>query len=89
MGGRNPPGRAWGSPADNASMDLSPATAGINASGRCIVRGARMARVKFVALPIEATPGNALRETRFPGWHAAVIRKFVLRVIGRLVAARP
>jgi hypothetical protein len=48
-----------------------------------------MARVKFVALPIEATPGNALREACFPGRRAGTIRKFVLRVIGRLVAARP
>jgi hypothetical protein len=69
-------------------MDLSPATAGINASGRCIVRGARMARVKFVALPIEATPGNALRE-RFPGGRWSGIRRVVFRVIGGLVAARP
>jgi hypothetical protein len=70
-------------------MDLIPATAGIDASGRCIVRGQRLARVKFVALPIEATPGNALREARIPGGLGSAIRHFVLRVIGRLVAARP
>jgi len=70
-------------------MDLSHATAGIDASGRGIVRGNRLARVKFVALPIEATPANALGETRFPGGRAAAIRHFVFRVIGRLVAARP
>jgi hypothetical protein len=51
-------------------MDLSHATAGIDASGRGIVRGNRLARVKFVALPIEATPGNALGEARFPGGRA-------------------
>ena len=70
-------------------MDLMPATAGIDASGRCIVRGARLARVKFVALPPDNDPGNALRETRFPGGCGIAIRQLVLRVIGRLVAARP
>jgi len=59
------------------------------ASAADFVRGNRLARVKFVALPIEATPGNALREARFPGRQAAAIRNFVIRVIGRLVAARP
>lgn len=70
-------------------MDLMPATAGIDASGRCIVRGARLARVKFVALPTDDAPGNALGETRFPGGWAIAIHQLVLRVIGRLVAARP
>jgi len=70
-------------------MDLITATAGVDASGRCIVRGHRLARVKFVALPLESGPGNALREARFPGGCARAIRQFVLRVIGRLVAARP
>jgi hypothetical protein len=73
---------------ENGLMDLIPATAGIDASGRCIVRGQRLARVKFVALPIETTPRNALRDGRFRGGRSA-IRQFVLRVIGRLVAARP
>ena len=70
-------------------MDLIPATAGIDASGRCIVRGHRLARVKFVALPMDATPGNALRDGRFPGGRAFAMRQFLSRVIGRLVAARP
>ncbi|HUQ28117.1 MAG TPA: hypothetical protein VM051_05965 [Usitatibacter sp.] len=69
-------------------MDLSP-TAGVDASGRCIVRGQRLARVKFVALPTDATPGNALRDECFPGGRTFAFRQFVLRVIGRLVAARP
>ena len=69
-------------------MDLIPAT-GVVASGHCIVRGERLARVKFVALPVETTPGNALREARFPGRCGRWIRQFALRVIGRLVAARP
>ena len=70
-------------------MDLMPATAGIDASGRCIVRGARLARVKFVALPLDSEPGDALGEARFPGGWGLAIRQSVLRVIGRLVAARP
>jgi hypothetical protein len=74
---------------DNGCMDLITASAGTDAPGRCFVRGSRIARVKFVALPIEATPGNALRETRFPSLHASAIRKLLIRVIGRLVAARP
>ena len=69
-------------------MDLIPAMAGMNES-RGIVRGARIARVKFVALPIETTPGNALREARIPGGPVTAIRHFISRVIGRLVAARP
>jgi hypothetical protein len=77
-------------------MDLVPATVGVDASGRCIVRGQRLARVKFVALPMEMAPGNVreahrLGECRgrlFPGAGES-IRHFVLRVIGRLVAARP
>jgi len=70
-------------------MDLMPATAGIDASGRCIVRGHRLARVKFVALPAECEPGNKLREASFPGRCVSAIHRLVLRVIGRLVAARP
>ena len=70
-------------------MDLITATAGVDASGRCIVRGHRLARGKFVALPMEMGPGNALREARFPGGWARGIRQVVSRVIGRLVAARP
>jgi hypothetical protein len=59
-------------------MDLMTASAGIDASGRCIVRGHRLARVKFVALPVEPAPARA-----------RAIPAFLLRVIGRLVAARP
>jgi len=54
-----------------------------------IVRGQRLARVKFVALPTEAMPGNVLREAPIPGIWAAAVSHFVSRVIGRLVAARP
>ena len=70
-------------------MDLVPATVGVNASGRCIVRGQRLARVKFVALPVDNPPGRTLREACDPGAAGDRIRHFVLRVIGRLVAARP
>ena len=54
-----------------------------------IVRGQRLARVKFVALPMDALPGDPLREAGAPGWRAPPILEFVSRVIGRLVAARP
>ena len=77
-------------------MDLIPATVGVNASGRCIVRGQRIAMVKFVALPVETAPGDVRESPRLgerrgrlsPG-RVDSIRKFVFRVIGRLVAARP
>ena len=49
-------------------MDLAPSTAAAGpASGRCIVRANRLVRVKFVVLPVEATPQDALGETRAPG----------------------
>jgi hypothetical protein len=55
-----------------------------------IVRGQRLARVKFVALPmVDETPGNMLRGACIPGGLGCAIREFVSRVIGRLVAARP
>jgi hypothetical protein len=60
-----------------------------------IVRGQRLARVKFVALPVDGMPGSSreawgggdCRGRLFPG--ASTLRLFVSRVIGRLVAARP
>ena len=61
-----------------------------------IVRGQRLARVKFVALPMHGIAPGDIREGRaggdcrgrwFPG--EATLRLFVSRVIGRLVAARP
>ena len=54
-----------------------------------IVRGQRLARVKFVALPMDAMPGNVLREAPILGIRGTPILQFVSRVIGRLVAARP
>jgi len=54
-----------------------------------IVRGQRLARVKFVALPADGMPREVLREAPFRGTWIADIRLFVSRVIGRLVAARP
>jgi hypothetical protein len=61
-----------------------------------IVRGQRLARVKFVALPVDGMPGDAREALRlgecrgrlFPGG-AAPYFTFLSRVIGRLVAARP
>jgi hypothetical protein len=83
-------------------MDLAPATAAAGpASGRCIARANRLVRVKFIALPVEPTPGDALRETcasggsseaeagGHPGAGRGPIIHFIFRVIGRLVAARP
>ena len=61
-----------------------PAIAGLAARERCIVRGERLVRVKFVCLPIPGVPEAAFRETRASGW-----RRYISRVIGRLVAARP
>ena len=75
-------------------MDLAPATAAAGpASGRCIVRANRIVRVKFVGLPVEPTPEDALRETRASGGGSDAgrgpILDLIFRVIGRLVAARP
>lgn len=73
-------GREWARPTKMVAMD--------------IVRGQRLARVKFVALQMDGMPGDT-REARngnrlrrvFPG--EATLRFFLSRVIGRLVAARP
>ena len=69
-------------------MDLAPATTAAGpASGQCIARARRLVRVKFVGLPIEPMPEDALRETRASG--GGPIIHYIFRVIGRLVAARP
>jgi hypothetical protein len=56
-----------------------------HASSRCELRSHRIGRVKFVGLPLEMEPVVALRGQRAPG----VVARFVSRVIGCLVAARP
>ena len=75
-------------------MDLAPATAAAGlASGRCIARANRLVRVKFVGMPVEPAPEDALRETcaseGCAGAGRGPILEFIFRVIGRLVAARP
>ena len=55
------------------------------ASPRCASRAQRIGAVKFVVLPLDGSPGVALRGQRAPG----VVARFLSRVIGRLAAARP
>jgi hypothetical protein len=55
---------------------------------RCIVRAGRMARVKFVTLPVPM-PEPARGETRGPGVALRRLLRSISRVLGRLVAARP
>ena len=66
-----------------------PIPASIAARERCIVRGERIARVKFVGLPPSQGEafGDARGETRSP--RRGSITRYLFRVIGRLVAARP
>ena len=68
-------------------MDIVPIPVGaLHASSRCEHRSNRIGRVKFVVLPLEMEPGEALRGQRAPGGGVA---RFISRVIGCLVAARP
>jgi len=60
-------------------------SASLHASPRCMARGHRIARVKFVGLPVATEPGVALRGQRAQG----AVARFLSRVIGRLAAARP
>ena len=58
------------------------------AADRCNARVRRLAQVKFVGLPAEHTPPSAT--TRGTAAAAlALLRASVIRVIGRLEAARP
>jgi hypothetical protein len=67
-------------------MDLAPIPliAAQAARERCIVRGERLVRVKFIGLPAEGMLEVASGETRASGLWGNISR-----VIGRLVAARP
>jgi hypothetical protein len=68
-------------------MDIVPVPVGaLHASSRCEPRSLRIGRVKFIGLPLEMEPGVALRGQRAPGGGVA---RFISRVIGCLVAARP
>ena len=70
---------------DHGVMDIVriPAIAGLAARERCIVRGERLVRVKFIGLPAQGALEAASGETRASGL------RHLFRVIGRLVAARP
>jgi hypothetical protein len=60
----------------------------ITAPDRCNARVQRLARVKFVALPLEHTPPSETDQT----WLSRVLaslRNSAIRVIGCLEAARP
>lgn len=63
-----------------------PVMAGPAARERCIVRGERLVRVKFVGLAHQGEPEAASGETRASGGR---FTRLISRVIGRLVAARP
>jgi hypothetical protein len=68
-------------------MDIVPVPVGsLHASSRCEHRSHRIGRVKFIGLPLEMQPGEALRGQPSPGNGVA---RFISRVIGCLVAARP
>lgn len=73
-------------------MDIAPipVMAGPAARERCIVRGERLVRVKFVGLALQGEPGVASGETRASGrGKGGFVARLISRVIGRLVAARP
>ena len=70
-------------------MDLAPALANRPASDRSDARARRMVRVKFVSFaPVEAPPAK-LPEAALWGQRASGVARFISRVVGRLVAARP
>ena len=65
-------------------IDNRPALARDDARARCMVR------VKFVSFaPVEAQPADAAPEAALWGQRASGVARFISRVIGRLVAARP
>ena len=64
-----------------ATAPLSPSN--VASRERCIVRGARLVQVKFVALPLSPQGEEAVSGETHGLWYR------ITRVIGRLVAARP
>ena len=72
-------------------MDLAPVIADRPASNRCDARARCMVRVKFVSfVPVEDEPAMVAPEAALWGQRASgVVSRFLSRVIGRLVAARP
>jgi len=84
--------RAWGpSGAKMAPMNTT------HAPNRCAPRAMRIAQVKFMALPMEdmdaVTPAEAVVPLRSGSNPAqglfTALRAYLIRVIGRLEAARP
>ena len=76
--------------ADHTLMDLATAIATRPVSNRCEARARCMVRVKFVSFaPVEAEPADVVPEAALWGQRASGVVRFLSRVIGRLVAARP
>ena len=77
-------------PGDDTLMDLTPARTHRPASDRGDARARCMVRVKFVSLaPVEAEPAEVGPEAALWGQRASGVARYLSRVIGRLVAARP
>ena len=76
---------------DHTLMDFAPAIATRPASNRCDARARCMVRVKFVSLgPVEVEPARVEPEAAPWGRRASGrVARFLSRVVGRLVAARP
>ncbi len=71
-------------------MDLAPAIANRPAPDRGDARARCMVRVKFVSFaPVEAEPADVAPEAALWGQRASGVVRYLSRVIGRLVAARP
>ena len=63
-----------------------------HAPNRCEPRAVRIAQVKFMALPMDELDDVPMSSGNTPiqaqGWFA-LLRSYLIRVIGRLEAARP
>ncbi len=71
-------------------MDLAPVIANRPASNRCDARARCMVRVKFVSFsPVEEEPASVPEAALWGQRASGVVSRFLSRVIGRLVAARP
>ena len=72
-------------------MDFATSSASPAAPHRCDDGPRRIARVKFVALVIDAPPASRAAESlsTSPARLYLRVRAFLFRAIGRLVAARP
>jgi hypothetical protein len=76
--------------AEHTRMDFAPAIDNRPASDRCDARARCMVRVKFVSfVPVEDEPARVAPGAALWGQRASGVARFLSRVIGRLVAARP